>query len=48
MFVGTSIENLIEEVKKYLKEYSDVNQKKKLREEVCETVVPDWKFFWEI
>lgn len=28
--------------KNQLKEYSDVNQKKKLWEEVCEIVIPDW------
>lgn len=49
MLVETSIKNLIEEIekrpvlyKKQLKEYSDVNQKKKLWEEVCETVIHDW------
>ncbi|KAL4718720.1 hypothetical protein ACJJTC_017792 [Scirpophaga incertulas] len=45
----SSIVTLIEQVekrpalyKKNLKEYSDVNVKKKLWEEVCEAVVPDW------
>lgn len=45
----TSIINLIAEVekrpalyKKNLKEYADVNLKKKLWEEVCEAVVVDW------
>jgi len=49
MLVETSIENLIEEIekrpalyKKQLKEYSDINLKKKLWEEVCEVVIPDW------
>lgn len=49
LVVETSIVNLIEEVekrpalyKKNLKEYSDVNVKKKLWEEVCEAVVPSW------
>jgi len=49
MLVETSNENLIEEIekrpalyKKQLKEYSDVNQKKKLWEEVCEIIIPDW------
>ncbi|CAI6356973.1 unnamed protein product [Macrosiphum euphorbiae] len=48
MLVETSIENLIEEIekrpalyKKQLKEYSDINLKKKLWEEVCEVVIPD-------
>lgn len=45
----TSIVNLIEEIekrpalyKKQLKEYSDINLKKELWEEVCEAVVPRW------
>ncbi|VVC91850.1 unnamed protein product [Leptidea sinapis] len=50
LIVETSIGNLIEEVekrpalykKKSLKEYSDANLKKKLWEEVCEIVIPDW------
>jgi len=49
MLVETSIENLIEEIekrpalyKKQLKEYSDINLKEKLWEEVCEVVIPDW------
>jgi hypothetical protein len=43
------IETLIEEIekrpalfKKNLKEYTDINLKKRLWEEVCETVVPEW------
>jgi len=49
MLVETFIENLIGEIekrpalyKKQLKEYSDINLKKKLWEEVCEAVIPDW------
>ncbi|KAL4152835.1 hypothetical protein QTP88_000668 [Uroleucon formosanum] len=49
MRIETSIENLIEVIekrpalyKKQLKEYSDINLKKKLWEEVCEVVIPDW------
>jgi len=47
MLVETSIESFIEEIekrpalyKKQLKEYSDINLKEKLWEEVCE-VIPD-------
>ncbi|XP_065167385.1 uncharacterized protein [Atheta coriaria] len=49
LVVEMCIVNLIEEIekrpalyKKQLKEYSDVNVKKKLWEEVCEAVVPSW------
>nr|XP_034194212.1 uncharacterized protein LOC117610682 [Osmia lignaria] len=49
LIVETSIINLIEEIekkpalyKKNLKEYSDVNQKKKLWLEVCEAIIPNW------
>ncbi|KAL4100820.1 hypothetical protein QTP88_020849 [Uroleucon formosanum] len=49
MRIETSIENLIEVIekrpalyKKQLKEYSDINLKKKLWEKVCEVVIPDW------
>lgn len=49
LLVDTYIEKLIQEIekrpalyKKNLKEYSDVNQKIKLWEGVCEAVVPNW------
>lgn len=49
LLIETYVENLIQEIekrpalyKKNLKEYSDVNKKKKLWEEVCEAVVPNW------
>lgn len=44
-----NVENLIEEVEKRpaifnksLKEYSNINLKKKLWEEVCVAVIPNW------
>ena len=52
MLIESSIENLIEEIKKrptlykkHLKEYSDNNLKKNLWEEVCEAIVPSWNKF---
>ena len=49
LIVENSIIQLIEEVerrpalyKKNIKEYADANLKRKLWEEVCEAVVPDW------